>query len=160
LVDETTNQLAMNRRHLIKSIVCTALGGSLITPNAEASGAKPCKAKHLRVGERLDFDDDLSIRFLSVKKDERCPINAQCVSAGDAEVLLRVKVGTSKSRVVSLHTDDKPNQLVLPVKRPKGMFGIPKSYVVSIDSLDPLPYAGKKTPQGDYRLRLEISVAV
>lgn len=146
----------MNRRHLIKSIVLTAIGGSLVT----RSDAKPQKAKRLRVGETLDYDDGLSIRFLSVKKDDRCPINAQCVTAGDAEILLRVKVGNSKARVVSLHTDAKPNHHVFAVKYPKGMVGIPKSYVVSIGSLNPLPYAGRKTPQSDYRLRLEIAVAV
>jgi len=150
----------MNRRHLIKSIVLTALGSGLVTPNASAAESGPGKTKALRVGETLDYDDGLSIRFLSVKKDDRCPINAQCVTAGDAEILLRVKVGTSKARVVSLHTDAKPNRHIFAVKYPKGMMGIPKSYTVSIASLNPLPYAGRKTPQGDYRLRLRIAVAV
>jgi hypothetical protein len=150
----------MNRRHLIKSIFLTALGSGLVTSHASAAGTGAGKTKPLRVGERFDYDEGLSVRFLSVRKDGRCPINAKCVAAGDAEVLLRVKVGAGKPRVVSLHTDAEPNRLVLAVKYPKGMSGIPKSYVVSVASLNPLPYAGKTTPQGDYRLRLKVDVAV
>lgn len=149
----------MKRRSLLKSIVLSALGGSLITPSTSAA-ERERKDKHLRVGQTLHFDDGLSIKFLSVRKDGRCPINAQCASAGDADVLLRVKVGSGKPRNVSLHTDTMPNQHVFPVKYPKGIVGIPKSYVVSIASLDPLPYDDRKTRQRDYRLQLVISVAV
>ncbi|GAA5128023.1 hypothetical protein JIN84_07830 [Luteolibacter yonseiensis] len=153
----------MNRRHLLKSLVLTALGSSLIAPGSSAATPTPEKTgknKPLKVGETLHFDKDLSIKFLSVKKDHRCPINARCITAGDAEVLLRVKVGSGKPRIVSLHTDEEPNSHVFAVKYPKGTMGIPKSYLVSIGSLNPLPYAGRKTRQSDYRLRLAISTAV
>lgn len=150
----------MNRRHLIKSLLLTTIGSTFISSQSEAASPAKGKGKILSVGETLRFDNDLSITFIRVKKDGRCPINARCVTAGDAEVILQVKVGSTKSRIVSLHTNDKPNSLVLPVKYPKGFMGIPKSYLVSIANLNPLPYAGKKTRQSDYRLKLAISTAV
>lgn len=151
----------MNRRHLIKSLVLTALGTSLISSNSEAAtAADEKKNKRLRVGETLHYDKDLTIKFLGVKKDGRCPINATCISAGDAEVLLRVKVSGSKARTISLHTNEQPLRHIFSVQYPEGMVGIPKSYSVSIASLNPLPYAGKKTPQSAYRLKLAIATAV
>lgn len=151
----------MNRRHLIKSLVLASIGSTLLTSQAGATTpAKGKKGKALSVGQTLRFDDDLSITFIRVKKDARCPINAMCLTAGDAEVILLVKVGSGRPRIVSLHTNDEPNSLVLPVKYPKGFMGIPKSYLVSIANLNPLPYAGKKTRQSDYRLKLAISPAV
>jgi len=150
----------MNRRHLLKSLVLTSIGSTFLSSRSEAaSPAKGKKGKTLSVGETLRFDD-LSITFIRVKKDARCPINAMCLTAGDAEVILLVKVGSSRPRIVSLHTNEKPDSLVLPVKYPKGFMGIPKSYLVSIANLNPLPYAGKKTRQSDYRLKLAISTAV
>lgn len=120
------------------------------------------KEKALHVGKTLHYDKNgLIITFLAVKKDHRCPFNATCISAGDAEVVLKVKVGNQKAKVVSIHTNSEPNLIVIPAnKLPPGGVGIPKSYGISIGSLNPLPYAGKKTPQGKYRLRLAISTAV
>ena len=151
----------MIRRQFIKTLALTAIGSSFISLESEAAAA-PAKgrSKLLSVGEALRFDDDLTITFVRVKKDQRCPINAMCLTAGDAEVILRVKVGSRKARTVSLHTDNKPSSLVFPVRYPDGMVGIPKSFLVSIASLNPLPYAGKKTRQKDYRLKLAISTAV
>jgi hypothetical protein len=150
----------MIRRQFIKTLALTAIGSTFIPLTSEAATPAKGKSKLLSVGEILHFDDDLTIKFVRVKKDQRCPINAQCLTAGDAEVILRVKVGSSKTRTVSLHTNAKPRRHVFAVKYPDGMAGIPKSYSVSIASLNPLPYAGKKTRQSDYRLKLAISVAV
>jgi hypothetical protein len=150
----------MNRRHLIKSLALTAFGISFSSIPAEA--AKPDKEtnKRLKIGETLHYDEGLSITFLAVGKDHRCPINARCIDAGDAEVILRVKLDNQKPRTVTLHTHKKPRQLVIPVEYPDGMAGIPKSYLISVASLSPLPYIGKKIRRRDYRLKLAISTAV
>lgn len=150
----------MIRRKFLKTLTLTAIGSTFISLNSEAASPTKGKRKVLSVGETLHFDDGLSITFIRVKKDQRCPINAKCLTAGDAEILLRVKVDGRKARTVSLHTNEQPLNHVFSVRYPEGMAGIPKSYNVSIGSLNPLPYAGKKTPQRAYRLKLAISTAV
>lgn len=156
----------MKRRQLIQSLAMTVLGtGALLSTRATAATPppeEPQKGKRFSVGETLRFDEDLSVTFLAVLKDRRCPINAICIDAGNAEVLLRVKAGNQKPKIVTLHTDGKKKRrIVIPAnKYPKGVAGIPKSYTISIASLNPLPYAGKKTLQSDYRLKLEILVAL
>ncbi len=146
----------MNRRHLIRTLAMTVLG----TSASFAAGAEN-KADVLRAGESLRYDEDLKITFIAVTKDQRCPINAQCLTQGDAVVVLRVKAGNQAARNVRIHTDLKPRKVVIPANEfPPGMAGIPKSYVIGIAKLNPLPTAGKITPQSKYRLRLRISEAV
>lgn len=153
----------MKRRDLIKSIAATALGAGTFmftTVDTRAAGdAAQADERKLAVGETVRFDKILRVTFLKVSNDSRCPINARCITAGDAEVLLEVKVGKKKPQIVSLHTHDDPRYVVLSALT-DGMIGIPKSYTVKLKALTPQPTAGKKTRQRDYRLTLGFSIAV
>ena len=155
----------MKRRDLIKSLAMTALGAGtlMFTANtASAAEAAPMTGdgeRKLVVGQTVRFDKSLRVKLLKVSKDSRCPINARCITAGDAEVLLEVKVGAKKPEIVTLHTHDEPRYVVFSAL-PDGMIGIPKSYTVKLKNLTPQPIAGKKTRQRDYRLTLGFSIAV
>ena len=152
----------MNRRQLIRAFTMgtCALIFSVSGTSAQEAALSPRNKPPLKVGETLRYDSGLKITFLAVKNDSRCPINAQCISAGDAEVVLRVKAGNQAARKVVIHTNLEPSTIVIPAEElPAGMFGIPKSYVISIGRLNPLPNTEKKLLQSDYRLKLQISVA-
>lgn len=135
-------------------------GSMMFTANAAAAAVQAAGAgmRELAVGETVRFDKSLRVTFLKVVKDSRCPINARCITAGDAEVLLEVRVGAKKPEIVALHTHDDPRYAVFPAL-PDGMIGIPKSYTVKLRNLTPQPTAGKKTRQRDYRLTLGFSIA-
>ena len=154
----------MKRRELIKSLAMTALGGAWIIPTGQAA-AKDAPNKSgdllpvLSVGASARFDHGLKVTFLKVKNDSRCPMGALCVSAGDAEILLRVRVGEMAPEIVSIHTHNMPRVVVLSAI-PPGMVGIPKSYSLKVEKLTPHPKIGKKLRQSDYRLSLSVSVAV
>lgn len=159
------NHILMNRRNLLQTLAFFAIGTA--TCFSESSGqeapAQPIIAKNvpLHVGESMRYDKGLKITFLSVSKDSRCPMGAFCIVPGDAEVVLRIKVGDQPAKNYRLHTDDQPRHLVIPANDfPTGMVGIPKSYVIKIDGLTPRPRIGKKTLQSDYELSLGISVAL
>ncbi len=143
----------------------TAMGTCAIVLGATRVSARdavldPGNERVLRVGETLRYDSGLKITFLAVRNDSRCPINARCTWAGDAEVVLRVKAGNQAARTVSIHTNLKPRKVVIPANVfAPGMTGISKSYIIGIAELTPQPEAGKKTLQSDHRLKLQISVA-
>jgi hypothetical protein len=60
----------------------------------------------LRVGEAVVvFPDGVRISFQEVRNDSRCPIDVQCVWAGDAEVVLQVETSPEDREEVTLHTD-------------------------------------------------------
>lgn len=154
----------MNRRHLLQSLALTAFATLISAAPVSAAdiGTKLKDGKRLSVGETSQYDDGgLKITFLAVKKDFRCPINAQCLTAGDATVILRVKAGKEPVKEVTIHTNRKPNYVTIPAyHQTDGTITLQKSYWIKIDSLTPLPYAGKKTLQSDYRLKLKIGIVI
>lgn len=145
----------MNRRSILRNLALVAI--TPVFPTSVASAA-PEKSGSISVGETYRYED-LRITFLEVTNDSRCPINAKCISEGDAEILLRVKAGAGPAKNHRLHTHRKPRRQIIPINYPDGMVGIPKSYQLSIAELSPLPTAGKKTKPSDYRLTLAIQVA-
>jgi len=147
----------MKRRELIKFLAMST--GALLAGSGHASANAAGPLPLLSVGESTRYDDGLKITFIAVKNDSRCPNNARCIWAGDAEVLLRVRVGKQPPKIVSIHTNRKPQVVVLSAV-PPGMIGIPKSYSIRIGELTPQREIGKKLRQSDYRLALSISVAV
>ena len=159
------NQKTVNRRQLIRSLALTAVGiPASMTGTVHAAtdaNATGTKGDSLRLWESKRYDSELKITFLNVTEDSRCPINARCISPGNAEVVLRVKAGNQPAKNHRLNTHGKPCHLVIPANVfPPGMVGIPKSFGIKIDSLLPLPIAGVKTNLSDYRLRLGVTVAV
>ncbi|MEO5714835.1 MAG: hypothetical protein ABIT37_15250 [Luteolibacter sp.] len=150
----------MKRRELIKSLAMAAIGTSaFLATSGQASAKDAVPSPLLSVGESMHYDDGLKITFIGVKNDSRCPMGALCIWAGDAEVLLRARVGNQPPKIISVHTNLKPRVVVLSAV-PPGMIGIPKSYSIWIGELTPRPKIGKKLKQSDYRLSLSISVAV
>jgi hypothetical protein len=65
----------------------------------------------LKVGESVLLNNDLLITFTGVGTDSRCPIDAICVWAGDAEVKLKLKKGNLEREVV-LHTGLTPTSVL------------------------------------------------
>jgi hypothetical protein len=151
----------MNRRTLLKSFAMTILAGSLcLLGGPKASAANPLLARNrgLAVGQTFRYDAGLKLTFVQVRNDSRCPINARCISAGNAEVVMIAKVGNQPEKIIRLQTHNKPTYVVLPAA-PPGTISTMKTYYLKIESLSPLPIAGIKTKQSDYRLVLDISVA-
>src|SRR5690349_9135119 len=60
------------------------------------------RAFEMKIGESFAIND-LKLTFRNVDADSRCPIDAVCVWAGDAEVALKIDQG-SQSAVAGLHT--------------------------------------------------------
>ncbi len=149
----------MNRRNLLRNLALVALASATALFSTTAASAASDDSGSLSVGETYRPYEDLKITFLAVTNESRCPINALCISAGNAEIMIRVKAGKQPAKNYKLNTNRKPLYQVIPIVYPEGMAGIPKSYVLSIGELSPLPFAGKKTKLSDYRLKLAIQVA-
>ncbi len=108
----------------------------------------------------MKYNDDLTLSFRSVSKDDRCPINAKCITAGDATVVLEVNPGTPLAQTVRIHTDKKPREVVIRAYRPGVIYLYQRYYHIRIKSLNPQPEAGIKTLQSKYRLKLRIALEV
>lgn len=70
------------------------------------------KDAKLKFGESVLLNNEMLITFISVGADSRCPIDAVCVWAGDAEIKLKIKKGGLEKDVV-LHTGLSPRSFVV-----------------------------------------------
>ena len=101
----------------------------------------------LQVGDRARVNNgDFVLHFVAVPQDSRCPVDVQCVWAGDAAV--RVELTSSgRTRQRDLHT----NSTVGSVSAEHD------GYVVELLDLTPVPRSGQVIEQGDYTARLRLS---
>jgi hypothetical protein len=90
-------------------------------------------------------DVDLSVQFVTVSGDSRCPADAICIQGGDALVHIRVIDGGSSSPY-ELHTGDSSRATVTH-----------KQARISLLELQPYPFSSRTIAPGDYRATLSVS---
>ncbi len=149
----------MNPIPLLQFLALASFGALALCAAAPVAVAiEPAKDGNLlSVGETKRFAEDLKITFLALKKDTRCPINAKCLSAGDAVAVLRIKAGDKPAKNYNLHLNGKKSHIQVDPTSPGDPF---KFYSISIARLTPDRIAGEKIQQSDYRLKLSLATAI
>jgi hypothetical protein len=91
----------------------------------------------LAFGATAALPDDATLTFAARGADSRCPLNAACVAAGDAEIVVRATAAGERR----LHTDPGagPNTVTA------------GGTTLRLIDLSPLPFAGRPAaPDADY----------
>ena len=88
----------------------TSPGGATAQTNQPAVQREIGRAFDIKIGETIAVGE-LKLTFQRVEGDSRCPIDAVCVWAGDAEIALRIEQG-SQAAVAALHTTLEPKQTI------------------------------------------------
>lgn len=107
----------------------------------------------LKAGRSVTFEKEgLRLRFASVASDSRCPVNVNCVWAGNAEVLVEASTKSGKGkRTLRLNTNAGP-------ERPgEGKYG---HYTVKLLGLSPQPREGRKIAAGQYTATLLVTLVI
>jgi len=87
---------------------------------------------------------DVSIRFMGVQGDSRCPADAVCIQGGDAIVRVEVLPSTGGAKTYDLHTATSQ-----PVRH--------GDVSIALVELTPYPFASRPTQPGDYRATLRVT---
>ena len=86
----------------------------LIAAFATAGYAKEPESINVRLGQTQTADHGkVSVRFISVVEDSRCPMNARCVWAGNAKIKVAVSVGRRRAEIVELNSNLKPQTVMV-----------------------------------------------
>lgn len=93
------------------------------------------KPFQLKVGEQITFPDGNWMSFVRLVSDSRCPIDATCITAGDAVISVAFKIG---HLVTEVHTDPRQSQI------PYG------SSTIRLTELQPYPQASAPKRPEDY----------
>lgn len=94
--------------------------------------------------EKRESRSRITVRFVSVVEDSRCPVGVDCVWAGNAQIRVKVRRGAGSWKTVKLNTG-KGEQTV----RISG-------YEIRLKSLTPAPHAEKPLDKAKYSATLEI----
>ena len=86
----------------------------------------------------------VTVRFVGVGEDSRCPVDVQCVWAGDAVVRLTFAASGAPSAEAALHTTLDPKSASF------------EGYSVRLTGLRPAPRSGTTIPPASYVATLEI----
>ena len=89
----------------------------------------------------------LTIKFVAVTEDSRCPIGVNCIWAGNAKVQIKVTNRKGKSQTFELNTNIEPQAVKF------------EGYEIKIADLTPHPQKDKPTAPNIYALNLTVTKA-
>lgn len=126
------------------------LATSMLRQDSQTAGApKRGEPFELKANETSRLtDENLSVRLKGVTQDSRCPVDAQCVWAGDAVVELTLEKPPAAADTRILHTSER--------------FGRQADYeglVIRLIDLKPQPREGTTIAPEDYRVTLVVDTA-
>ena len=146
----------MNRARILMAAALLVFGAcTSISENSEPEAIEERSSQMSRpdsvllaIGQEVAVaGTNLRVRFDAVRTDSRCPIDAICVTAGDAEIEITLTAGSTRSQHV-LHWANSAN-------RPGS--AVASGYRVSLVQLDPMPRAATGAPApSSYRLHLKV----
>jgi hypothetical protein len=122
------------RRGLIAALALTATACLNNVSSPDAVVGVPFQ---LKPGEIATIPDAARLRFDTVRADSRCPIDAICITAGDATIAVTL-LRSSGQETRELHT--KPSQSQFSYSR----------YVVKLTELQPYPRSDRQATPEDY----------
>jgi len=86
---------------IVISMLCAGCAGSSTQPDRMPLG----RPFELRSGTSAMLDGALTVTFERVSSDSRCPMDTQCIWAGDGVVSVSISQGMNGSARRELHTD-------------------------------------------------------
>jgi hypothetical protein len=133
--------------HGVVCLILTNVVFSIPDGAGAVQAARVGREFKLRAGRAVTFEgDNLWLKFASVAEDSRCPVDVNCVWAGNAEVLFEVgaKGGRGK-KTLRLNTNASGQGAR------EGKYG---RYTVKLLGLSPQPRSGRKIAAGEYTATL------
>jgi hypothetical protein len=121
----------------------------LATPGVHYSGKKKVPLDNefrIRVGEKAVIGKEkLTVTFVSVVEDSRCPRGVNCVWQGNAKISIEIKVKGNKPATVDLNTTLAPRE------------ADSQGYRISLVELTPQPRESEPNNPADYRAALKVT---
>jgi hypothetical protein len=132
------------KREMLLGLVLALLTAA--APGHAALSASLGERASLRPGQDLVVrGENLSVRFVSVLEDSRCPKGEQCLVAGRARIALDVEKTSEKKARVELATAEPPAAAAY------------AGYAITLLDLSPYPVTGRSIVPSDYVATLVVS---
>ena len=132
---------------LVLAACATAAQGPAEMPPDKEGMASLDKPFQLKFDEAMLLpEENIWVRFASVKSDNRCPKDVQCVQAGEANIILSISMNDQDAILIELSTLLDQSTAVF------------EGYRILLQAVEPIPQSsGGPTPEKDYVVTLVIS---
>lgn len=87
----------------------------------------------------------LTIKFLELVEDSRCPTDVQCIQAGSARIKIEVKNGKSAAKTFEINTGLKPESIAY------------AGYTITLTDLNPKPASNIRIDRNGYTATFTVS---
>ncbi len=129
----------MKKLTILLAIFTAFVFGAVQTANAQTE-----QKETIKFGKQKKFSrSKLTVKFVSVVEDSRCPPTVQCIQAGNARIKVEISNGTTKE-TFEMNT----------TLGPKGASF--DGFAIYLDELLPMTKANKKITQKDYKGKFRI----
>jgi hypothetical protein len=134
---------------LLTLVAILGIGATNTSAALEPKSFKPDTFKSetiaLRNGtQRTVARGELTIKFVTVVEDSRCPVDVNCVWAGNAKIQVKVTDHRGRTKIMELNTNAEPKVDQL------------GRYAISLMNLTPKPTQNRKHTPSRYNARLSI----
>jgi hypothetical protein len=134
-------------------ILCLTLTPCLVPDHVTTSATAVPSAQsntethQIEAGSTLTLTGSgITVTFVAVREDSRCPTGVQCIWEGDAAVGFRVARGTAEAVLLELHTSDR-------FARESQAHGV----TIRLERLDPHPSADQPVAPNAYVATLAVT---
>lgn len=118
----------------------------------EQAQSEASDAVVLAIGESARLDaGTVVVSFVAVRDDSRCPVDARCIRAGSATVVLRVRPSTEP--------DERAEELEIRVPPGGEAAARWRDHTVSVTALQPQTETGREIAQNEYRASVRVAAA-
>jgi hypothetical protein len=141
----------MLKRILVAAAVMIA---ACATPSQPGTGAGVKPAIQVESGQAFDIGvgqeahvkgTAITVRLVRVSDDSRCPVDVQCVWAGNAVARLALSAGDGSGHEVAINTTTDPRSTIF------------SGYRITLVGLKPAPRSGTTIKPSDYVATLEVT---
>ncbi len=119
---------------------------TLLFGNLWHAGAQTSQQVKLRVNNQKSVaNGKLTIKFVSLAEDSRCPEDVNCIHAGNAKIQIKVAKRGGSAKTFELNTNSDPNII---------SFG---GYEIKLENLVPVPKKNIRINRNGYTATLVVS---
>jgi transcription termination factor NusB len=137
--------LCIEEKNIMRAIILLTLF-TIIFGVTQITEARTDQEIKVQVNKQKSINkNDLTVKFVSVVEDSRCPEGVNCVWAGNAKIELKLKKKNGAWKTFKLNTNVEKNVL---------KFGV---YTIKISELTPTPAANVKINPDGYVATFSIS---
>lgn len=125
----------------MKLIILTLIFGCFV-------GAQTQKSQQfkLTVNQKKNVtENNLTVKFISVLEDSRCPEDANCIQAGNAKIQIKIKKSKGAWKTFELNTNGEQTDVLF------------EGYKIKLADLTPTPNANIRINRNGYTATFEIS---